>query len=168
MRILAVTGASGGHIYPALAFLERVKKEERVTDMLLVLPSRSIKFDFNSFSCKICYIPSARVSFSLNRKNIAAFLVFIRGAWEGLRILLKFKPDMVIGFGSIDSVSLVMAAWFFRIKTIIHEQNVLPGKANRFLAKFVDKVAISFPESKRYLCLPKGKVVLTGNPMRHN
>jgi len=166
MKVLAVTGASGGHIYPALGFLERLKKEIPTAEALLVLPSRSIKAGFSSVGYGIKYVTSAKLSFSLSPKSVIAFLSFIRGAWEGLLIILKFKPDVVVGFGSIDSVPLVMAAWFLRIKTIVHEQNVLPGKANRFLARFADKVAVSFPQSDRYLGSFKGKITLTGNPLR--
>lgn len=166
MKILTVTGASGGHIYPVLAFLEMLTAEGEGNEALLVLPSRSLKVDFSSCKYPIKYISSGRVSLSFNRKSVFAFLNFLKGGWESFSILLKFNPDIVVGFGSIDSIPLVILAWFFRIKAIIHEQNVLPGKANRFLAKFVDKVAISFPESKRYLDLPANKLVLTGNPIR--
>jgi UDP-N-acetylglucosamine--N-acetylmuramyl-(pentapeptide) pyrophosphoryl-undecaprenol N-acetylglucosamine transferase len=166
MKIIAVAGASGGHIYPALAFLERFSGEEGEIEALLVLPSRSIKADFDSCNYPIKYISSGRVSFSLNQRSVLAFLKFLKGGWESLSILLKFNPDIVIGFGSIDSVPLVMLAWFFRIKTIIHEQNLLPGKANRFLARFVDKIALSYPGSGRYFNLSESKILLTGNPIR--
>lgn len=166
MRVLVVAGASGGHIYPALAFLERLKEEKNVSDTLLVLPSRSIKADFKPGNYKIKYIASARISFSLNRSNIIALFKFIKGAWDSFRILLEFKPDIVAGFGSIDSIPMIMLAWFFRIKILIHEQNVLPGRANRFLARFADKIAISFPDSMRYLGCAREKIVLTGNPIR--
>lgn len=168
MRILVVTGASGGHIYPSLAFLERLEEEKSATDVLLVLPSRSIKTDFKSSSYKLEYISSAQVSFCLSVKNIFAILNFIKGSWKSFRILLKFKPDIVVGFGSIDSIAMVMLAWFFRIKALIHEQNVTPGRANRFLAKFADKVAISFPDSQRYFDVGERKIVLTGNPIRRS
>jgi UDP-N-acetylglucosamine--N-acetylmuramyl-(pentapeptide) pyrophosphoryl-undecaprenol N-acetylglucosamine transferase len=63
---------------------------------------------------------------------------------------------------------MILFAWFFRIKTLIHEQNVIPGKANRFLAKFCDKIAISFAETRKYLKGYERKTVLTGNPMRRD
>lgn len=166
MKILAVTGASGGHIYPALAFMEKVKGSLDGADRLLVLPSRSIKFDLSSFDCRIARISSARLSFRLSPKSLMAFMIFIKGAWESLILLLKFRPDVVVGFGSIDSIPLVIWGWFFRIRTIIHEQNVLPGRANIFLSKFVDKIAVSFPESGKYFSVSQDKIFLTGNPIR--
>jgi UDP-N-acetylglucosamine--N-acetylmuramyl-(pentapeptide) pyrophosphoryl-undecaprenol N-acetylglucosamine transferase len=77
---------------------------------------------------------------------------------------MEFRPEVVIGFGTIDTVPLLLFAWFFRIKTIIHEQNVIPGRANILLSKFVDKVAISFGETRKYL--NNNKILLTGNPIR--
>jgi len=168
MKILVVAGASGGHIYPALAFLEKLQEEKDSAEALLVLPSRSINISCSPIKYKLVYITSIKLSFSLNHNNVAGLLSFLKGAWQGLCIILRFKPDIVVGFGSIDSVPLVMAAWFLRIKTLIHEQNVFPGRANRFLAKFADKVAVSFADSGRYFDLSKDKILFTGNPIRRS
>ncbi|MBM3243330.1 MAG: UDP-N-acetylglucosamine--N-acetylmuramyl-(pentapeptide) pyrophosphoryl-undecaprenol N-acetylglucosamine transferase [Candidatus Omnitrophica bacterium] len=164
MKILAVAGASGGHIYPALAFLEKIKIKNEAAVLLLALPLRSIRL--NPGSLKVEYFSSTLLSLTLSLKSFKGFFTFLKGSWECLIIFLRFRPDLVIGFGSLDSIPLIIAAWFFRVKTIIHEQNLLPGKANRFLARFVDKVAVSFPESSRYLSIAKEKIVLTGNPIR--
>ena len=166
MKVLVVTGASGGHIYPAFSFLDSLKLKDMHLDALLVIPSRSIGINFTSGNYRVERISSARISFSLNRENAVAILKLFKGAWESLRILFKFKPDIVVGFGTLDSVSLVIFAWLFRIKTMIHEQNVFPGKANKFLAKFADKVAVSFKETKDYWGGNNDKFVLTGNPIR--
>ena len=166
MKVLAVTGASGGHIYPALSFLDSLKSRDSLIEALLVLPSRSIGVNFAAVGYRVEYISSAKFSHSLNRGNILAVLKFFKGTWESLRILLAFKPDIVVGFGTLDSAPLLIFAWLFRIKTLIHEQNVLPGKANKLLAKFADKVAISFKETGDYLSVDKDKLLLTGNPIR--
>jgi UDP-N-acetylglucosamine--N-acetylmuramyl-(pentapeptide) pyrophosphoryl-undecaprenol N-acetylglucosamine transferase len=91
---------------------------------------------------------------------------FIKGSFESLKIILEFKPDIVVGFGSLDSAPSLFLAWLFRIPTMIHEQNVLPGKANSFLARFVDKVAVSFSNTGDYLKINQEKIALTGNPLR--
>ncbi|MFY9402461.1 MAG: undecaprenyldiphospho-muramoylpentapeptide beta-N-acetylglucosaminyltransferase [Candidatus Omnitrophota bacterium] len=166
MRVLVVAGASGGHIFPAEAFLEKLREKYPSSESLLVLPSRSIALDLSFPKQRVAYLPSYRLSFSFSKKNIKGLLSFVRAAWQGLFILLRFKPDIVLGFGSLDSLPLVITAWFFRIKTLIHEQNVLPGKANRFLAKFSDGVAISFLESKRHFGLREDKIFFSGNPIR--
>ena len=166
MKILSVAGASGGHIYPALAFLEALKSENAGIDSLLILPSRALKPGLDLRGIRAQYIPSGQLSLSLSRKGLLAALDNIKGFYASLRIILKFKPDAVVGFGSIDSVWLVVLAWFFRIKTVIHEQNVIPGRANKLLAKFADKVAVSFPESKDYFKACGDKLAVTGNPLR--
>lgn len=166
MRVLVVTGASGGHICPAVAFLEKLQESMAFAEGLLALPARSTGVDLGSIKYGVVYLSSPRLSLSLSYKNIKGSILFLKGAWQGLLILLRFKPDLVVGFGSLDSVPLVMMAWFLRIKTLIHEQNVLPGRANRFLAKFSDRVAVSFSDSKRYFDLREDKVFFTGNPIR--
>ncbi len=83
-----------------------------------------------------------------------------------MRIMMKFRPDVVVGFGSLHTVALLFWAWLFRIKTVIHEQNVIPGRANRLIAKFADSLAISFPQTRSYFSGSREKVVLTGNPIR--
>jgi UDP-N-acetylglucosamine--N-acetylmuramyl-(pentapeptide) pyrophosphoryl-undecaprenol N-acetylglucosamine transferase len=164
MRILLVTGSSGGHIFPALALMQRLKVAG--ADLLIVLPKKSNEHKILAECGKVSYIHTANLSFNLSGKSISAAYFFLIGAWEGLRLITKFKPDVVIGFGSLHTVSLLFWAWLFRIKTVIHEQNVLPGRANRLLARFVDKVAVSFAQTSAHLNISREKIVLTGNPIR--
>jgi len=72
----------------------------------------------------------------------------------------------VVGFGSIVCIPLILFAWLFRIKTLIHEQNLIPGRANRFLARFSDRIAITFEGSRDYFGNSRRKTVLTGNLVR--
>jgi UDP-N-acetylglucosamine--N-acetylmuramyl-(pentapeptide) pyrophosphoryl-undecaprenol N-acetylglucosamine transferase len=102
----------------------------------------------------------------LNLRNIAAIFNFLRGSLESLLILMRFHPDIVVGFGSIACIPLVLLAWVFRMKTVIHEQNVIAGLANKVMSAFTDKIAISFVKTKEYLSRYQNKLVLTGNPLR--
>lgn len=163
MRVLIVTGSSGGHIFPALALIDSLK--DSCGEVLLVLPEKS-KNSFNLIiSAQVKYIPAADLGLNLNSRNIRGAYLFLLGVWESLRIVIKFKPDVVVGFGSLNTVALIFWAWLFRIKTIIHEQNVIPGRANRLLAKLVDRVAVSFSRTNNYLNISSEKIVLTGNPL---
>jgi UDP-N-acetylglucosamine--N-acetylmuramyl-(pentapeptide) pyrophosphoryl-undecaprenol N-acetylglucosamine transferase len=165
MRILAVSGASGGDIFPALSFLEALKRKYSDSQNLLVIPKRYVKIQSICQDYSVKFISICPIGFSLTRSNLAALLNFLRGSLESLGLLVDFKPDVVIGFGGLETVPVVLFAWIFRIKTLIHEQNVLPGKANRFLAKFCDKVAVSFAETKKLLNISKNRIILTGNPV---
>ncbi len=93
---------------------------------------------------------------------------FLKACLESLFIIVGFRPHIVIGFGSLASLPVIMLAKAFDIKTVIHEQNVLPGRANMFLSKFVDKIAVSFSGTFSYFKDYQNKVVFTGNPLRTN
>jgi len=166
MRVLAVCGASGGHIFPAVAFLESFKEASPDAQGLLILPQRSSmkKVDNPSFEFRYVIFPS--LSRRLDSGNIKNLVLVLRGSLECIRIVIKFKPDVVVGFGSLISLPVIISAWFLRIDTVIHEQNVIPGRANRFLAFFAKKIAVSFDLSKGYFKDFLSKVVVTGNPLR--
>ncbi|MDD5465891.1 MAG: undecaprenyldiphospho-muramoylpentapeptide beta-N-acetylglucosaminyltransferase [Candidatus Omnitrophica bacterium] len=164
MRVLVVSGSSGGHIFPALALVDALK--DSCADLLLVLPKRSKDNNIPVGFAQIKYIHAAALSFNLSGRNIAGACSFLLGAWEGMLIILKFRPDVVVGFGSLNTVALIFWAWLFRIKTIIHEQNVIPGRANRLLAKLADRVAVSFSQTNKYLNISAKKIAVTGNPLR--
>lgn len=166
MRVLIVTGSSGGHIYPALALIDVLK--DSGAELLLVLPKKNGDNFIPAGSLPVKYIPAANLNFALNSKSIKGLFAFLLGAWESLLIVIKFKPEVAVGFGSLNTVALMFWAWLFRIKTIIHEQNVIPGRANRLLSKLVDRVAVSFRQTSNYLNISGKKIVLTGNPLRQD
>lgn len=166
MRILVVTGSSGGHIFPALGFLDTLRQKYPDTQALLVLPQKNTidKAVLDKYKIRYISISSVRLNFRLG--NIAAIVGLARGILESLSIILKFRPDIVVGFGSISSVPIVLLARLFGAKVMIHEQNVIPGRANRFLAGFADTIAVTFADTGDYLKKHAGRVVLTGNPLR--
>ncbi len=166
MKILVVTGPSGGHIFPALSFLDTLKEKYRDINTLLVLPKSSLVSNTVFDRYGVRYISISSVKLGIDLKFLFAILKFLKGSLEGLILLLEFRPDVVIGFGSIVCIPLILFAWLFRIRTLIHEQNLIPGRANRFLAKFSDRIAVSFEESKSYFGVSSRKTVLTGNLIR--
>ncbi|MCX5699333.1 MAG: undecaprenyldiphospho-muramoylpentapeptide beta-N-acetylglucosaminyltransferase [Candidatus Omnitrophica bacterium] len=166
MRVLIVTGSSGGHIFPALALADALKNSGQKVQLVLPEDGRKNRIPFDFTQTK--YIHAAKLSFRLNKKNILGVYFFLWGAWQALRIIIEFKPLVVVGFGSLNSLPIMFWAWLFRIKTIIHEQNVVGGRANRLLSKLVDRVAISFSQTRNYLNVSGEKIVLTGNPLRRD
>jgi len=166
VRILAITGASGGHIFPALGFLDTLKNKQRNLDVLLVLPRKGVAKQIGNIGHRVAFISVAPIKLRCDFRNLASGFRFLQGSWESIFILAEFKPDIVVGFGSLVCVPMILFAWLFRIKTLIHEQNVIPGRANRFLAKFTDKIAVSVAETCDHLKDYKRKIVVTGNPLR--
>lgn len=168
LRIIAVTGSSGGHIFPAMAFLDALKEQRPDVRALLVLPRRGMGRILAGGRSDVRFLSSRPLGAGITAKNLSSAACFIKSAIESLKILLHFKPDIVVGFGTQDCAAIVMNAWLFRARTMIHEQNVMPGKANRILARFVDKIAVSFPETRLFLGVHPSKIALTGNPLRRD
>ncbi len=166
MKVLVVTGSSGGHIFPALSFLDALEEKYGDIDTLLVLPKRALGSNIIFDNYRVRYISVSNIRLSLDLKLISAILKFFKGSLEGLICLLEFRPDVVVGFGSIVCIPLILFAWLFRIKTLIHEQNLIPGRANRFLARFSDRIAVTFEGSRDYFGISCRKTVLTGNLVR--
>ncbi len=158
MKILVVTGSSGGHIFPALAFLEGLKTGR--IESLLVLPKKNIQYPWDKSSYKKKYLSIVPI------KDIPAFLKFINACWQSLVLLLSFRPEVVVSFGSLSGIAMILFARMLGIKTFLHEQNVIPGRANRFLIKFADKIGVGFRESADYFKKYPQKIIFTGNPIR--
>ena len=165
MRILIGTGTSGGHVFPALALAEALKAKGQ--EVLLVLPRKEQGYSLGlPEGLALKTIPAVVLSLRLDRKNLLGLWLFLASGWESLKIVLKFKPDVAVGFGSLNTAALIFWAWLMRAKTLIHEQNVQLGQANRLLAQLVDKVAVSFGQTQEGLKIDPQRVALTGNPLR--
>ena len=166
MRVLAASGPSGGHIFPALSFLSELKAEHQNIETLLILPKTCVIGKEEKLPCKLKYVSISGLKFKLNSKNILAAFNFLKGSLQSLFILIDFRPDVVIGFGSLSCVPVIIFARLLRINTLIHEQNVIPGRANMFLAMFADRIAISFPKTRDYFRRHCKKIAYAGNPIR--
>ncbi|WP_078547297.1 undecaprenyldiphospho-muramoylpentapeptide beta-N-acetylglucosaminyltransferase [Litchfieldia alkalitelluris] len=163
MRILVSGGGTGGHIYPALALINEVKKMNPDAEFLYIGTEKGLE-------SKI--VPRAGISFKtinitgfkrkLSFENVKTIARFFKGVSDSKRIIKNFKPDVVIGTGGYVCGPVVYGAAKLKVKTIIHEQNSVPGLTNKFLSKYVDRIAICFEDAKEYF--PSEKVVLTGNP----
>jgi UDP-N-acetylglucosamine--N-acetylmuramyl-(pentapeptide) pyrophosphoryl-undecaprenol N-acetylglucosamine transferase len=164
--MLVVAGKSGGHIFPALSFLEAAEEKFTGLKTLLVLPRKNMLGDKTLPALKVSYLSVTLLGLAPNKQNLKGLLNFAKGFLESAVILADFKPDIVVGFGSIVSLPLVLMAWLFRIRIILHEQNVLPGRANRLLLPCAERIAVSFSETKEHLKDYQRKTVLTGNPLR--
>ena len=99
-------------------------------------------------------------------KNFKTIACIIKSFKECKKIIKEFNPDIVIGVGGYVTVPVIVSAKKLGYKTFLHEQNSIPGKSNRFLAKYCDAIGVSFTSSVNYL--PKEKTFLSGNPCSEN
>lgn len=163
MRVIVAAGGTGGHIYPALAIIDRIKQQDKNSEILYVGTTDRMEKDI----VPARGIPFVGVSIEgLNRKNIfsnfSVLCKFFKAIQKSREIIKEFKPDIVIGVGGYITAPVLYAAHKMHIKTMIHEQNSIPGLSNKFLSRFVDTICVSLPGSIRYF--PKNKTVYTGNP----
>lgn len=164
MRIIVSGGGTGGHIYPAMALIKRLQERDMIEDVLYVgtekgLESKIVKNAGIAF--KTIEIQGFRRKLSLD--NLKTVKLFLSSIHKSRKIIKEFKPDIVVGTGGYVSSAIVYAAHSMHIPTVIHEQNTIAGVTNKFLAKFVDKIAIAFTEAADQFN-EKKKIVFTGNP----
>lgn len=166
MRVIMTGGGTGGHIYPAIAIADKIKRKNPQAEILFVGTERGMEKDLvpkNGYPIE--FITVSGFNRKKPWKNVKTVLDLAKGSGQAKKILAKFKPDVVIGTGGYVCGPMVRAAHKKGIRTYIHEQNALPGVTNKLLEKYVDKVFISFEESKKYFKHPD-KLVVTGNPIR--
>lgn len=166
MNILLSGGGTAGHINPAVAIARYALEADKNNKILFVGTKKGLESTLvpkEGFDIK--YVNVEGLQKKINVKNmISAFKMAVAVA-KSVNIMKKFKPDVVIGTGGYVCVSSIIAAHMLKIPSIIHEQNVFPGSAVKFLADKSDITAISFDESRKYLKNAKN-ILLTGNPIR--
>ncbi|WP_018756678.1 undecaprenyldiphospho-muramoylpentapeptide beta-N-acetylglucosaminyltransferase [Paenibacillus terrigena] len=164
MRVVLSGGGTGGHIYPAVAIARQCQAEHPDTKILYIGTTKGLESTLvpkENIPFESIEITGFRRKLSLD--NVRTVLRFIQGVNRSKKLLQQFKPDVVIGTGGYVCGPVVYAASKLGIPTLIHEQNAIPGLTNKFLSRYTDTVALSFPESKEHF--GKGKHVLyTGNP----
>lgn len=167
MRVVIACGGSGGHIFPAIALAQGLKDKNKDIDLLFVGSNAVLdRRIFEKERLRYRLLSSNKLSYKVSLKMTAFFTKLFFDILKSFFILLKYSPDAVIGFGGYVSGPVVFTAHLLRIPKIIHEQNVIPGRANSVLSRFADKIAITFEETRKYLGRFAHKAVFTGNPIR--
>jgi UDP-N-acetylglucosamine--N-acetylmuramyl-(pentapeptide) pyrophosphoryl-undecaprenol N-acetylglucosamine transferase len=162
--VLLAAGGTGGHLFPAEA-LARVLRRLGMR-IVLATDDRAGGLAKSFPADEVVIIPSGTPSGRSPLKVLAAMVSLGRGYVSSTMLLRRIEPAVVVGFGGYPTVPPVLAATFAKIPTIVHEQNGVIGRANRFLARRVTMVATSFPEVKGIPSTMPGEVVFTGNPVR--
>lgn len=160
MNIVIATGGSGGHLFPALQVARELKKKDHQVFFVGAFFVGKEQIEKAGFPFQELHVEGLRRGHPL--QNARAAFLFIKAFARSCQVLRIYKTDVVVGFGGYGAFSVVSAAVFLRYPTLIHEQNVVPGKANALLAKFVRRIAVSFPQTLGYF--DGKKTVLTGCP----
>ncbi|MFH1380962.1 MAG: glycosyltransferase, partial [Candidatus Omnitrophota bacterium] len=163
MKILIASGGSGGHIFPALAFV----RELACKDVKIIFAASKRQLDkrlLEAIPCKKVFLSANPMPYKFGFKTIVFLTKLAADSIRSLWLLIWEKPDIAVGFGGYTAGAVMLMARAMGIKTLIHEQNLIPGRTNKFLDKFVDRIAVSFNDTKKYL--NNKNVIFTGNPLR--
>lgn len=164
MKVLIATGGTGGHIYPALALAEIIRKEKVDWEIVFwgssnrmeaeMIPAHGYRF----YGAKMSGMTSGILA------KVKSLFSLLEAERYAKKVLRKEKPDIVVAFGNYISVPVVRAAKKAGIRIMLHEQNSYAGKANRYLARIADAIAISYETNREQMKEESERIRLTGNP----
>ena len=167
-HFVLAAGGTGGHILPAFALA--LELEARGHHVALVTDARGAAIPGKPEALTAHILPAGRLGAGRFKGGPLGWLRAAKAIWEGRRMALRlfesFEPSCVIGFGGYPALPGLLAATSAKIPTVIHEQNAVLGRVNRFLAKRVDAIATSYKEVQRLEPRLASKVHLVGNPVR--
>ncbi len=168
MRVIFACAGTGGHVNPAIAIANIIKKRNKDANILFIgtkdgLENKLVK---NS-GYDICHISTGKIIRSFTFKNIKAITKNIKGIKEARKIIKDFRPDLVIGTGGYICGPVMLAAKKYKIPYILHESNAYPGVSVKMLAKNATKVMIGFEDARARL-KNRENIVYTGTPAKFN
>jgi UDP-N-acetylglucosamine--N-acetylmuramyl-(pentapeptide) pyrophosphoryl-undecaprenol N-acetylglucosamine transferase len=165
MRIVIAGGGTGGHLFPGIAIAEEFLKRDNKTKVIFIGTQRGIESRLlGQLGYELRKIDIEGVKGRGIKVLVKVVYQIPKSLWQSRRILKQFCPDMVMGVGGYASGPAVLAAHFMDIPTAIAEQNAIPGVTNKILGKFVDKIFVTYEQSKTFF--PQAKVIFSGNPVR--
>ncbi len=162
--VLVAAGGTGGHLFPAEALSHALKK--RGVPVELVSDSRALKYGADCPARAVHAIPAATPSGGSILGKALAALTLARGTFVARGLLRRIKPLAVVGFGGYPTVPPLLAAAQLKIPSILHEQNAVMGRANRFLGAGATAIATGFPEISGLDPRVAAKTTHVGNPLR--
>jgi len=162
--ILLAAGGTGGHLFPAAALAASLAT--RGAEVELATDSRALKYGADFPARAIHTFPAATTTDAGALAKARAALTLSAGLATALVRLRRIRPRAVVGFGGYPTVPPLLAAWLLGAPSVLHEQNAVVGRANRFLAPRVSRIATGFPEIKGLAAALAGKSRYTGNPVR--
>jgi UDP-N-acetylglucosamine--N-acetylmuramyl-(pentapeptide) pyrophosphoryl-undecaprenol N-acetylglucosamine transferase len=162
--VIIAAGGTGGHIFPGVAIAHEFRRRDEQTEILFVGTPRGLESKIvprEGFALELMNVGALKsVSIFQRIKSLFGLPMSFVAA---LKLLRRFKPDVVIGVGGYASGPILLVAALKGAPTMVVEPNAMPGFTNRRLARFVDAAALSFEEARRYF---RRRAEVTGNPIR--
>jgi UDP-N-acetylglucosamine--N-acetylmuramyl-(pentapeptide) pyrophosphoryl-undecaprenol N-acetylglucosamine transferase len=166
-RFIISGGGTGGHIFPAIAIANTLKKNIPTAEILFVGAEGRMEMQkVPEAGYSIKGLPIAGLQRSFDLKNLLLPIKVLKSVTMAMKIISEFKPDVAIGVGGYASAPLLFAAKLKGIPFIIQEQNSYAGITNKILGKWAKKICVAYDSMENFF--PKEKIVFTGNPVRAN
>ncbi len=164
-KIIISGGGTGGHIFPAIAIANALKKIDPTIELLFVGAEGRIEMEkVPKAGYEIEGLWISGFERRLTAKNLSFPFKLLSSMWKSRKILKRFKPQVVVGVGGYASGPLLKMATMMGIPALIQEQNSYPGITNRLLAKQIKKICVAYDGLERFF--DKDTIVMTGNPVR--
>jgi UDP-N-acetylglucosamine--N-acetylmuramyl-(pentapeptide) pyrophosphoryl-undecaprenol N-acetylglucosamine transferase len=166
MKMLLAGGGTGGHLFPAVALAQRLLTTDATAQVLFVGTAAGIEATvLPELGLPLATIQISGIAGHSWQERLRLVPTLLMSVQQSLRILKKFQPDVVVGVGGYASGPALLAARLAGIPFLIHEQNAEFGLTNRFLARWAQRICLSFPPPSER-SLPRERMVVTGNPVR--
>ena len=166
LRIILTTGGTGGHIFPALAVAEALRRKHPDAEILFIGglygPEKELA---EKAGVAFVGLP-VRGFIGRGLKALSALAAMSTSIGQAMNVVREFRPHAVMGFGGYAAFASVFAAWLLRCPCALHEQNAIAGQANRVLGKLVRRIYLSWPQPPHNVSFPAERCVFTGNPIR--
>jgi murein biosynthesis integral membrane protein MurJ/undecaprenyldiphospho-muramoylpentapeptide beta-N-acetylglucosaminyltransferase len=168
MNVVFTGGGTGGHVYPNIAIYEAIKEKYPEARFLYIGTKKGAESRIvRNIPQPIEFVGVLSRGIPQKIKSaatlIALFFIFL-GTIKSYFKLKRFRPDIIIGSGGYVAAPVLLAASLLKLKVFIHEQNAVPGRLNRFIARFAARIGVSFSSTAQFF--PEDKVVFTGYPLR--
>ncbi len=158
-------GGTGGHIFPALAIAQAIRRHDPTAELLFVGAEGRMEMEkVPAAGFRIEALPIAGLQRRLDWRNLVLPFKLLRSLWKARRLIREFKPQVVVGVGGYASGPLLMMAQRMQLPTLIQEQNSYAGKTNKLLARRARRICVAYEGMEKFF--PADRLLLTGNPVR--
>ena len=167
IKVILSGGGTGGHIFPAVAIANEIKRLEPTAEILFVGALGRMEMEkVPAAGYKIIGVPIAGLQRRFTLQNLKLPFLIIRSLLATRKIINEFKPDVAVGTGGYASGPLLKAAASKGIPFVLQEQNSYAGITNKILSKNASKICVAYEGMDKFF--PKDKILLTGNPVRQD
>ncbi|MBK9149815.1 MAG: undecaprenyldiphospho-muramoylpentapeptide beta-N-acetylglucosaminyltransferase [Saprospiraceae bacterium] len=167
MRIIISGGGTGGHVFPAIAIADAIKRAAPESEILFVGAKGKIEMEkVPKAGYKIEGLNVVGFQRTLTAKNLLFPFRLAGAMWHAFRIVQRFRPQVAVGVGGYASGPVLKIANLLGIRTVLQEQNSYAGVTNRLLAAKASAICVAYENMERFF--PADKIVFTGNPVRSN